>query len=181
VDASGNITLTESLTAKAFIPSSATIPTNGMYLSAANKVSIAANGTESLRIEQGGISSQGTLTSIASTILASNGVAAVKSRTSFSLTDDTATSFTPDNGCVMLFIYSTGAAGDCGIVSCIVGAGSNTVKLNANSNLNVTTGVLNGTTGSDTALTVSTHTDGKIYIENRRGYTLNLGYFMLAP
>lgn len=34
---------------------------------------------------------------------------------------------------------------------------------------NISTGVLTGTTGTDTKFTVSVHTDGKIYLENRRG------------
>lgn len=35
--------------------------------------------------------------------------------------------------------------------------------------VNVTTGVLAGTTGSDAKVTISAHSDGKIYIENRSG------------
>jgi hypothetical protein len=35
----------------------------------------------------------------------------------------------------------------------------------------VTTGTLSGTTGTDTKFTVSAHTDGKLYFENRTGGT----------
>lgn len=36
--------------------------------------------------------------------------------------------------------------------------------------LETTTGVLSGTTGTDVRFTVSAHTDGKVYLENRLGY-----------
>lgn len=39
-----------------------------------------------------------------------------------------------------------------------------------------TTGVLAGTTGADGIVTVSTHTDGKMYIENRTGSTRQFSY-----
>ena len=42
--------------------------------------------------------------------------------------------------------------------------------------VDITTGVLTGTTGMDTNLTISAHTDGKIYIENRGGSTLRFTY-----
>lgn len=39
--------------------------------------------------------------------------------------------------------------------------------------ITATTGALTGTTGSDTEVTASTHTDNRIYIENRSGGTLS--------
>lgn len=42
-------------------------------------------------------------------------------------------------------------------------------KHTGGANLDVTTGVLTGTTGVDTNFTISAHTDGKLYLENRRG------------
>lgn len=44
-----------------------------------------------------------------------------------------------------------------------------------------TTGALAGTTGTDTNLTVSAHTDAKIYIENRRGATITVCWAFTAP
>lgn len=41
-----NLTAGKSVTANSFIPTSATVPTNGMFLGAANSVSIATNSTE---------------------------------------------------------------------------------------------------------------------------------------
>ena len=46
-----NFTTTGSATATGFIPSSATIPTNGMYLPAANSVGIATNSTNAIYID----------------------------------------------------------------------------------------------------------------------------------
>lgn len=36
-----------------------------------------------------------------------------------------------------------------------------------------TTGALTGTTGADGTVTVATHTDNKLYVENRLGFTTN--------
>lgn len=46
-----NFTTTGNATAKAFIPSSSTIPTNGLYLPAANNVGIATNSTNAIYID----------------------------------------------------------------------------------------------------------------------------------
>lgn len=43
-----------------------------------------------------------------------------------------------------------------------------------------TTGALAGTTGTDTQFTVSAHTDGKVYLENRLGSSRTVGYAWLA-
>ena len=50
LDTSQNTTLAGSATAKSFIPSNSTVPTNGMYLSAANTVNIATNSTNAFSI-----------------------------------------------------------------------------------------------------------------------------------
>jgi len=42
-------------------------------------------------------------------------------------------------------------------------------KLAAGADVDVTTRELTGTTGADGKLTISVHTDNRIYIENRRG------------
>jgi hypothetical protein len=52
--ASGAATFASSATATAFIPSAATIPTNGMYLSATNTLDFATNSTNRLTITSGG-------------------------------------------------------------------------------------------------------------------------------
>jgi hypothetical protein len=86
--------------------------------------------------------------------------------------DDAATSFTPlrTAGGIMI---TTGGTGNGGI------GNYNTVTPTMQSvvggaNFAVTTGVLSGTTGTDTKLTLSAHTDGKIYVENRTGQSRNV-------
>ena len=44
--------------------------------------------------------------------------------------------------------------------------------------LQVDTGTLNGTTGNDDKFTISSHTDGKIYLENRTGASVNLHWII---
>lgn len=44
----------------------------------------------------------------------------------------------------------------------------------------LTTGALTGTTGADGMLTISSHNDGKIYIENRRGASRTVRWQILA-
>jgi hypothetical protein len=49
-----NLTTGKSVSATSFVPSGATIPTNGLYLPAANNVALATNTTERLRLTSGG-------------------------------------------------------------------------------------------------------------------------------
>ena len=51
---SQNTTTTGTSTAASFIPSSSTVPTNGIYLPAANSVAISTNGTERMRLDSSG-------------------------------------------------------------------------------------------------------------------------------
>jgi len=89
---------------------------------------------------------------------------------SANIVDDGVTSFTPPNttGKILVTIdegaceysYRVGAGAHCSI--------SDAAPL---AQFDVTTGVLTGTTGVDNNITLSSHTDGLIYIENRRGST----------
>ena len=96
-----------------------------------------------------------------------------------SLADDTAISITPTNTQGILFLRTLGgdvlAAVFYDAISptayCSLLAGTTTVEIR--------TGVLSGTTGTDGKFTISAHTDGKIYLENRRGSTLYPGYMAL--
>lgn len=49
-----NFSTTGSATATGFIPTSSTVPTNGMYLAATNALALSTNSTERVRIESGG-------------------------------------------------------------------------------------------------------------------------------
>jgi len=52
-------------------------------------------------------------------------------------------------------------------------AGAGITNIGGGANFSTSTGVLIGTTGTNGNLTVSAHTDGKIYIENRAGFAVN--------
>jgi hypothetical protein len=54
IASTGAATFSSSATATSFIPSGATVPTNGMYLSAANTLNFATNSTNRLSISSGG-------------------------------------------------------------------------------------------------------------------------------
>ena len=87
------------------------------------------------------------------------------------IADDAATSFTPDKSLGWLLIHG-GSGGTSGGYALMLyrATASPYVIIALNSGVfAATTGVLAGTTGADTKFTVSAHTDGKIYLENRRG------------
>jgi hypothetical protein len=50
----------------------------------------------------------------------------------------------------------------------------------AGGNWQATKGVLSGTTGTDGKYTISAHTDGKIYVENRRGSTMYISLMAIG-
>lgn len=88
----------------------------------------------------------------------------------YTINDDAAISLTPpaDMGLVtVLGQYNLSFSGTA--MYAITGSGATTLPAGVGSNFNVTTGVLAGTTGADGKTTVSAHTDGRIYIENRSG------------
>lgn len=87
------------------------------------------------------------------------------------LADDNATSFTPGrtHGIMLMSCQNTSIGV---VVGYEVGATpSITIIAQNGTSFEVTTGALAGTTGSDAKFTLSTHTDGKIYLENRLGGT----------
>ena len=89
------------------------------------------------------------------------------------LTDDTALSFTPNSSNGILIILGNNLATASGIVMYRCGGGSQCALLasSASTLLNcVIDQTLTGTTGTDGKINISANgTDGKIYIENRRG------------
>jgi len=92
----------------------------------------------------------------------------------FRLTDDAATSFTPDYTYGTLAVMYDGSIGFSGMVLFnVAAAGAECVAVGNGANFDVATGALAGNTGNDNKVTVSTHTDGKIYIENRSGSANN--------
>jgi hypothetical protein len=71
----------------------------------------------------------------------------------------------------LLLLTLTGAGTDqtAAVINCRAGATPYCVVVAGGSLVDATTGVLSGTTGTDNRVTVSTHTDGLLYIENRTG------------
>jgi hypothetical protein len=103
--------------------------------------------------------------------------------TTASMTKDTAISFTPVNNQGMILVWRrslTVALTVWGLVYYNAGSTAFTAIASGGANLEVTTGALTGTTGTDTKVTVSAHTDGKIYIENRVITGLTLHYVLLG-
>lgn len=103
------------------------------------------------------------------------------SKTGLTILDDAVYSFTPIHTHGFILVLSATTTGDSAVISCGTQAGGAMCSaLAVGANVNVTTGALAGTTGSDAKITVSTHTDGKVYIENRRGATRYFGFTILA-
>jgi hypothetical protein len=98
------------------------------------------------------------------------------------LSDDTATSFKPTFLYGMLIFLSRSAGNTIdGLLAFRVAPTSNRMTILAGgSNLEATTGPLTGTTGTDGKFTISAHTDGKIYMENRRGADRSVCYVVLG-
>jgi hypothetical protein len=99
------------------------------------------------------------------------------------IADDTAISFTP-TGSYGIFVLQSRVSSDL-TINCMLhyradATSAFTITQYAGSNLNVTTGTLAGTTGTDTKMTVSVHTDGKIYIENLRGGNRFINYYTIG-
>ena len=98
-----------------------------------------------------------------------------------SMADDTAISFTPTANARFILCLMGQQATQSGFFACRVAASANFCEIiSAGAALEATTGALSGTTGTDTKMTVSTHTDGKVYIENRLGGTRSISYMLIA-
>jgi len=98
------------------------------------------------------------------------------------IADDSVYSFTPGNNIGVIIIYGRNTSYDefYGIFSYRTTATVFCTKIVGGTTTDATTGALTGTTGADGHITVSTHTDGKIYIENRRGGDASLGIILLG-
>ena len=92
--------------------------------------------------------------------------------------DNAAVSFTPpvDSGLVIV----TSDSGDALIVAYEATGTPSATLLSGTGTGAVTTGVLSGTTGADGDITVSAHTDGQIYLENRVNIIVNLSAMVIS-
>jgi len=94
----------------------------------------------------------------------------------FSLADDTATSFAlpaANLGAGAIIAVHSASASAANSIVYVRGSGSAAIVAltTLDANTVVTTGTLAGTTGTDTKFTISVATDGRVYLENRRGST----------
>lgn len=93
-----------------------------------------------------------------------------------SIADDGVVSFSFGLSAVGMIILSSTTFGDSvpGIIHFRAASSPTCTKIAGGSNLNVTTGVLTGTTGTNGRVTVSCTDGGVIYIENRMGSTMSI-------
>jgi len=103
-----------------------------------------------------------------------------RSGTAFSrrVVDDSFVKFKPKNDNGVIDFGSAGAT-NWGKLFYWASATPACTPLNVGSDVDATTGALTGTTGTDGKVTVSAHTDGYIYIENRSGASRTF-YVMMA-
>lgn len=98
--------------------------------------------------------------------------------TSNNMSDDTAISFSPANKFGVVLV--TGRADNYKQLSALVVyrayTGPFTLLLAGGTAVEVTTGALLGGTGTDGKFTISAHTDGKIYMNNRLGVAVSIHY-----
>lgn len=96
------------------------------------------------------------------------------------IADDNVESFTLGASGSVIIVSGAGTDGNNGVISVYPSATPNAQAIAVQTNVNVTTGVLTGTTGTNGKLTVSAAADGKIYIENRLGGSINISVQVLA-
>jgi len=153
-----------------------TDPTTGDYLLIADASASAGNRDRKVNV------SEFALTEAANTFTLSQVMPTVRTNTTGAMADNTAISFTPIKSRGILLLSPAGTAGGMGNLIGLVyydTVAPATQILVVGSNVEVATGALTGTTGSDAKVTVSAHTDGKIYFENRIGYSPNWAYLIL--
>ena len=95
------------------------------------------------------------------------------------LNDDKAISVTPPNAQGFLLYRKLGGATGAIISFDAITGTAYCFKIAGSADIETRTGALSGTTGTDGKITISAHTDGKVYIENRLGSTLYGGYCAL--
>ncbi len=112
-------------------------------------------------------------------------VSAIGSGATGSVADDNAYSFTPSNNQGMLMIWAEASGGVSSTRSAIINYRAAAtpycaILVQGGTAFEAGTVALNGTTGTDAKVTVAAANDGKIYIENRSGVSLNHSYFLIG-
>jgi len=95
------------------------------------------------------------------------------------MADDTASSITPTNAQGILFLRTLGGDVMAAVFYDAISPTAYCSLLTGTTTVEIRTGDLSGTTGTDGKFIISAHTNGKIYLENRRGATLYPGYIAL--
>lgn len=146
------------------------------------KIQTVRAGTDAARIKVGaglytsGVSDPGT-----DAIAAKKVQAGVSLTDNTSLADDAATSFTPEVTSGFIFVHTQNGNANNRLMAQFCTTGTALMSsISIGTVYNATTGTLAGTTGTDTKITVSAHTDGKIYIENRSGSTAVIKYTIIG-
>ncbi|MDO8596149.1 MAG: hypothetical protein Q7R45_05955, partial [Sulfuricaulis sp.] len=102
------------------------------------------------------------------------------------IADDAAATITPTTVTGIMIISYAGSPGATGPFAIVafratgVSVAPELLSSNAGALLDFTTGVLSGTTGTDTHMTISCNGDGNIYIENRYGGSRTLKYTFIG-
>jgi hypothetical protein len=153
-----------------------TDPTAGDFLIIADASASADNRDRKVNV------SEFALTEAINTFTLDQIMPTVRSGVTGSVADNGVYSFTPTKTRCLLVLSPQGTTGTMGailgLIYCDTVAPA-TTALVVGTSVNLTTGVLTGTTGTDAKITVSAHTDGKIYIENRIGAARNWAYLVL--
>lgn len=128
-------------------------------------------------------SANGALGGTTATITSDGAIGAVKSieTGSGAIADDAATSYAVDataSGFVFICTRGTPGSGSPNGLYHFRPSGITAVNVHTTTGITMTTGALAGTTGSDGDFTISAHTDGNIYLENRTGSSKTVSVFV---
>lgn len=148
----------------------------GVYTYSGTLIAATVTGLTSLNVS-GPITGITTLTTTDKITVGDAGISTVNSNV---IDDDVAESFTPSNtGVLILWSNESSGINVNAVVAYRTTATLFTTSLAIGSDVEITTGVLSGTTGNDTKFTISV-SGGLIYLENRIGSNLDIGYLVIA-
>lgn len=98
-----------------------------------------------------------------------------------SIADDGFGTVAVPNDVAFVYIFASAInPADWGFYWVDAGSSASIQTLNNGADFETTTGALTGTTGTDGKVTISPHTDGNLYVENRSGATLTFHYGFLG-
>lgn len=86
---------------------------------------------------------------------------------SLTIADDDFATYDPTFTVLIVTVFTEDGAEGGSVLVNVDSAGATAKALGKTTNVNATTGALSGSTGTDAKLTISAHTDGLVYIENR--------------